>query len=193
VTARRRASGFTLIEIIVVVAIIAVAAAVALPSINAGAQQREIRRTLQGFVSTVRRASSVAVFHRRPVELRILAKDGAYSVIVPSSSADEQAGAAAPEEARPRRSSRLFGRSSEDAVSSDPKEHRIALPALASFGEIDGGRDLGDEGVVFDFYPNGSSSGGTIELRFDVGRGRPLSHKLSINPLVSSISMEDEN
>ena len=191
-TTRRRESGFTLIEIIVVVAIIAVAAAIALPSINAGAQQREIRRTLQGLVSTLRRASSFAVFHRRPVELRILAKDGVYSVVVPTSSADDESGAVAVEEARPRRRSRLLGGGGDAETAAGAGEHRVVLPALASFGEVEGGRDLGDEGIVFDFYPNGSSSGGTIELRFDVGRGRPVSHKLSINPLVSSISMEDE-
>jgi len=192
VTARARASGFTLIEIIGVIAIIAIAAAVALPSINAGAKQREIRRTLQAFVSTVRRASSVAVFRRRPVELRIFTREGAYSVVVPSSSAGEDGTTSVAEEAHPRRGSRLLRGSGEVAAASAPSEHRIVLPALASFGEVEGGRDLGDEGIVFDFYPNGSSSGGTIELRFDLGRGRPLSHTLSINPLVSAIAMEDE-
>jgi type II secretion system protein H len=192
VTARRRASGFTLIEIIVVVAIIGIAAAMVLPSINAGAQQREIRRTLQTFVSTVRRASSVAVFRRRPVELRIFTREGAYSVVVPSSSTSEDGTTSAAEEPQPRRGSRLLPGSREVEADSAPSEHRVVLPALASFGEVDGGRDFGDEGIVFDFYPNGSSSGGEIELRFDVGRGRPLSHTLSINPLVSAISMEDE-
>lgn len=191
VTARRRSSGFTLIEIIVVVAIIAVAAAVALPSINAGARQREIRRTLQGFVSTLRRASSIAVFRRQPVELRILAKDGVYSVVVPTASSGDEAAAAAADEPRRRRSG-LLGRTDESTAQPDSSEHRVELPELASFGDVEGGRDLGDEGVVFDFYPNGSSSGGTIELRFDLGRGRPISHRLSINPLISSISMEDE-
>lgn len=192
VTARRRASGFTLIEIIVVVAIIAVAAAVALPSINAGARQREIRRTLQGFVSTLRRASSIAVFRRQPVELRILAKDGAYSVVVPTASSGDEATAATADEEPRRRRSGLLGRTDESTAQADSSEHRVELPELASFGDVEGGRDLGDEGIIFDFYPNGSSSGGTIELRFDPGRGRPISHRLSINPLISSISMEDE-
>jgi type II secretion system protein H len=192
VTARRKASGFTLIEIIVVVAIIAVAAAVALPSLNAGARQREIRRTLQGFVSALRRASSIAVFRRQPVELRILVKDGAYSVVVPTaSSGDEAAAATAAAEPRGRRSG-LLGRTDESAVQRDSSEHRVELPELASFGDVEGGRDLGEEGIVFDFYPNGSSSGGTIELRFELGRGRPISHRLAINPLISSISMEDD-
>lgn len=192
-TARRRASGFTLIEIIVVVAIIAVAAAIALPSLNAGAQQREIRRTLQGFVSTVRRASSYAVFQRRPVELRISTDDRAYTVVLPTSSDGEDAAATAAEDARPRRRSKLLGGAGGESETQKPgTDRRIVLPELASFGEVQGGRELPEEGIVFDFYPNGSSSGGTIELKFDVGRGRPLSYKLSINPLISAISMEDE-
>jgi type II secretion system protein H len=193
VTPRRTSSGFTLIEIIVVIAIIAVAAAVALPSLNAGARQREIRQTLQRFVSALRRASSVAVFHRRPVELRILAKEGAYSVVLPElSSRDDAAEAERVDEGRPPRKSGLLGRADESGAQADSEEHRVELPELASFGDVEGGRDLGEEGIVFEFYPNGSSSGGTIELRFDVGRGRPVSHRLSINPLLSSISMEDE-
>ncbi len=146
VAARRKASGFTLIEIIVVVAIIAVAAAVALPSINAGARQREIRRTLQGFVSALRRASSIAVFRRQPVELRILAKEGAYSVVVPTASSGDEAAAATDDEQRRRRRSGLLGRADESTAQADSNEHRVELPELASFGDVEGGRDLGDEG-----------------------------------------------
>ena len=83
-------------------------------------------------------------------------------------------------------------RDDESPAQADSNEHPVELPELASFGDVEGGRDLGDEGIIFDFYPNGSSSGGTIELRFELGRGRPISHTLSINPLISSISIEDE-
>lgn len=191
-TARRRSSGFTLIEIIVVVAIIAVAAAVALPALSAGARQREVRQTLQRFVSALRRASSVAVFQRHSVELRILARERAYSIVLPTSSTGDDAEEKAVEDGRSRRSSGLLRRSDDAVTAVGSNEHRVELPELASFGDVEGGRDLGEEGIVFEFYPNGSSSGGTIELRFDVGRGRPISHKLTINPLISSISLEDE-
>jgi len=192
VTSRRRSSGFTLVEIIVVIAIIAIAAAMVLPSLGAGARQREIRRTLQGFVSSVRRASSIAVFQRRPVELRIVPKERVYSVLVPRAAAAAAEDGSASEEARPRQSRSLLGRGDASPPDHDESEHRMELPDLASFGEIEGGRDLQDEGIVFEFYPNGSSSGGTIELLFDTDRGRPLSYKLTINPLVSEISMEDD-
>ena len=106
-------AGFTLIEIVVVVAIIAIAAAIAVPSIGAGAHQREVRRTLQGFVSAIRRASSVAVFQRRPVELRIMAKEGRYAVVLPSPrSAEDTSGTKADAGTRSR-SRGLVGRGKE--------------------------------------------------------------------------------
>ena len=190
-------AGFTLIELVVVITIIAIAAAIAIPSIGAGAHQREVRRTLQKFVSTVRRASSVAVFQRRPVELRILAKDGRYAVALPKLRSELEADAADAEQQQARsrtRSGGLVGRG-KNSVAGEKSEKGVEtfdLPEIASFGDIEGGRDLEDEGIVFDFLPNGSSSGGAIELLFESGRGRPESFKLVINPLISAISFEDD-
>ena len=188
--------GFTLVEIIVVVAIIAIAAVIAIPNIGAGARQREVRRALQTFVSTVRRASSVAVFQRKPVELRIHVKERTYSVVVPKTKA-EQAAEAASESARGSRTRRggMVGRARNEEGAGEGEggaAHTVQLPELASFGDIEGGRDLDDEGIVFDFLPNGSSSGGLVELTFDTTRGRPESFRLIINPLVSAISFEED-
>jgi len=191
---RGRHAGFTLIELVVVITIIAIAAAIAIPSIGAGAHQREVRRTLQRFVSALRRASSVAVFQRRPVELRILAKEGRYSVVLPKLRSEADAAAQEQEEKRSRTRSTGLGRG-RNKVDSDEEEAGVEtfdLPEMASFGDIEGGRDLEDEGIIFDFLPNGSSSGGAIELLFDSGRGRPESFKLVVNPLISSVSFEDE-
>ena len=49
--------GFTLIELVVVMVILAVTAVLVLPSVQGGMRQREVRRSLQGFVASVRRAS----------------------------------------------------------------------------------------------------------------------------------------
>lgn len=185
-----RTRGFTLIEIVVVITIIAVAAAVALPALNAGARQREVRTTLQRFVSAVRRASSVAVFQRRPVELRIHPEDRRYDVIA---SADRERGESAEGgDGRGRAPRGLLGRSAESEEEKGRATFEARLPSIASFGEIDGGRDLRDDGIVFDFYPNGSSSGGRVELVFDTGGGRPDSYVVVVNPLISSVSLEDE-
>ncbi len=195
---RLRASneqGFTLIEIVVVVAIIAIAAVIAIPNIGAGARQREVRRTLQTFVSTVRRASSVAVFQRKPVELRIQAKERTYSVVVPDTEteAESAAGERSERGSRVRRGG-LVGRREDEAETGGEggKIKTFALPEIATFGDIEGGRDLEDEGIVFDFLPNGSSSGGVVELLFETSRGRPDSFRLVINPLVSAISFEED-
>jgi type II secretion system protein H len=182
----RRRRGFTLIEIVVVITIIAVAAAITIPSLGAGQRQREIRRTLQTFVSTVRRASSVSVFQRRPVELRLHPRERRYEIVT-----RESAFATADTRAATPRGRSVWGRAPAADGSPGDAGMGFSLPALASFGSVEGGRDLGREGIVFDFYPNGSSSGGKIEFVFDAGRGRPTSHVVVVNPLVSSISLED--
>jgi prepilin-type N-terminal cleavage/methylation domain-containing protein len=188
----RSSAGFTLIEIVVVVTIIAIAAVIAIPNIGAGARQREVRSTLQKFVSTVRRASSVAVFQRKPVELRIFVDERAYAVVVPTDRLAEETAPDAEKQTSGRRRG-LVGRDEnaegdEDAAT----KHRFELPEIASFGDVTGGRDLDDEGIVFDFMPNGSSSGGGVELLFESPRGRPESFRLVINPLVSDVSFEDD-
>ena len=191
---RGKHAGFTLIELVVVITIIAIAAAIAIPSIGAGAHQREVRRTLQKFVSTLRRASSVAVFQRRPVELRVFPKERRYVVVLPKLRSEEDAAATKEAERSRSRSVGLVGRG-KNAVEEEPTEagvHTVELPEMASFGDIEGGRDLPDEGIVFDFLPNGSSSGGMIELLFDSGRGRPESFRRVVNPLISAVSFEDE-
>jgi prepilin-type N-terminal cleavage/methylation domain-containing protein len=188
-------AGFTLIEIVVVVTIIAIAAVIAIPNIGAGARQREVRSTLQKFVSTVRRASSVAVFQRKPVELRIFVDEGAYAVVVPADRSDEEAALAHDAEGRASAGRRgLVGRGGDAAegAHATATTHRFELPEIASFGDVTGGRDLDDEGIVFDFMPNGSSSGGGVELLFESPRGRPESFRLVINPLVSDVSFEDD-
>jgi type II secretion system protein H len=191
----RASAGFTLIEIVVVVTIIAIAAVIAIPNIGAGARQREVRSTLQKFVSTVRRASSVAVFQRKPVELRIFVDERAYAVVVPADRSDEETAVARDaEKAGSGRRRGLVGRGADEAESEDDTatKHRFELPEIASFGDVTGGRDLEGEGIVFDFMPNGSSSGGGVELLFESPRGRPESFRLVINPLVSAVSFEDD-
>jgi prepilin-type N-terminal cleavage/methylation domain-containing protein len=130
VTARRKASGFTLIEIIVVVAIIAVAAAVAVPSINAGAPARFVARQVvmrcAGFVD-----SGVSQTAGR---VAILAKEGVYTVVVPTASSGDEAAAATDDEQRGRRRSDLLGRANESTAQGRFQRAPRRASELGSFG-----------------------------------------------------------
>ncbi len=191
-------AGFTLLELVVVVLIIAIAAALVLPAVRAGSNQREIRRTLQRFVSVVRRASAMAVLRREHVELWIWPEDGRYALVTrvkPSTDGEATAQAATP-------GSTSSGPEEDALGDSRTAEASFELPSMASFGEVEGGRLVSErmargnyakrDAVLFDFHPVGSSSGGKIELVFDVPP-RKQSYALIINPLVSEISMEGDD
>lgn len=150
---RRAAAGFTLVELLVVLLIIALSAWMVLPSIQAGAQQREVRHVVQRFVSAVRTASSRAIHDRRTTGLAVWLDGGAFGL-------------------------------------QDGKT-RVELPAYATFGDVAGGTyDPDDDKVVFQFYPTGGSSGGAVEIAFETRNARQ-SYLLRINPLLSSVSIEE--
>jgi len=175
-----------LLELVFVMVIIAVAAAIAIPTIGAGRRQREVRTTLQRLVSAVRTASSTSIFQRRRVELRVWPDDGEYGIVEPASDRLDE------EFDDDRRGVRLGGRLGDEDDDDGANVERVRLPESARFGDIEGGRrgDLDNTGTIsFDFFPTGSSSGGEIELIFENDRNRQT-YLLKINPLVSSISME---
>lgn len=151
----RQQAGLTLVELIVVLVIIAAGSLLVLPSIQAGAQQREVRLSVQRFVSAVRASSSGAIKTRRPTTMSVWPDDGAFAV--------------------------------------DSQDKTVMLPEFGAFNEIEGGLYLDDEGrdrVVFEFYPTGGCSGGAVEMEFDTRNGRQ-SYVLSMNPLLSTVSVEE--
>lgn len=154
VPARGRASsGFTLLEVIIVMVIVGVVAAMVLPSIQAGARQAAVRRSVRAFISAARQASALAVNTRRPASLIVYPDDGTFTV--------------------------------------EGAHDRYELPDFAEFGEIVGGREAeGDDEIRFDFFPTGSSVGGSIEVDFDIG-ARPQTYHLILDPLVSRVRIEE--
>lgn len=81
-TAERTSSvrGFTLLELLIVMVVMAVAAVIVMPSVRSGVQQREVRLTLQKFVSAVRYSSARAIMDRRSVDLVLWPEQASYSV-----------------------------------------------------------------------------------------------------------------
>lgn len=73
-------SGFTLLEVIVAMVIVGVVASMVLPSIQAGARQSAVRRSVRAFISAARQASARAVSTRRPTALIVWPDDGTFGV-----------------------------------------------------------------------------------------------------------------
>lgn len=150
---RSASSGFTLLEITVVVAIIGIIAVMALPSIQAGSRQAAVRRSVRAFISAARQASTQAVVTRKPSALVVWPEDGQFGV--------------------------------------EGKEDRYELPDFAEFGEIVGGREAeGDDEIHFDFFPSGSSVGGSVEIEF-TPMDRRQSYTLVLDPLISRVRIEE--
>jgi prepilin-type N-terminal cleavage/methylation domain-containing protein len=158
--------GFTLIELVVVMVILAVTAVLVLPSVQGGMRQREVRRSLQGFVASVRRASSHATFERKHESVAVWPLEGKWSVGVP-------------------RQEFLYGEGDGTATTGKIFE----LPEFGRFEEVLGGRVVPGDVVLFDFYPAGGSSGGSVEILYDVG-GEQQRWTLSIDPLLSDVRVE---
>lgn len=66
-----RARGFTLLEMTVVIAIMAIAMAVVIPMIDAGLTSREVRRAARQIAATMHHLRTEAVSTGRPAALRI--------------------------------------------------------------------------------------------------------------------------
>jgi general secretion pathway protein H len=137
-------AGFTMVELVVVLVIISLVAAVVVPRISAGWRRMEDREFLQDFVQTLKRGRLIAMNSGQLIAFRIRPSERLYDIENP-----------------PRR---LIPENVDiyaDRLESDPETH--------------------DRLVVF--YPDGSLSGGDLEVVFDKQR----SFLIAIHPLVGSI------
>jgi type II secretion system protein H len=150
---RRTASGFTLLEVIIVMVIVGVIAAMVLPSIQAGSRQAAVRRSVRAFISAARQASAQSVNKRKPVALVVWPDDGKFGV--------------------------------------EGADDRYELPEFAEFGAIVGGREAeADNEIRFDFYPTGSSAGGSVQIEFTPS-DRRQSYTLILDPLIGRVRIEE--
>lgn len=137
-------SGFTMVELMVVLVIISLVAAVVVPRISAGWRRMEDREFLQEFVQTLKRGRLIAMNSGQLIVFRIRPSERVYDIDMP-----------------PRR---LI-----------PENVDIYADQLE--------RDPETQDHLVVFYPDGSLSGGDLEVVFDKQR----SFLIAIHPLVGSI------
>ncbi len=80
-THRDRERGFTLIEIMIVVAIMAICLGIGVPSIFRAAKKDPLQQAVRDVIEACTNARSLAILHGEPFDFVIRARDGSLSVI----------------------------------------------------------------------------------------------------------------
>jgi len=76
---KKKRQAFTLIELLIILVIIGVMAAVVVPSLSTGSDYARLRTATRGVVQLSRYAKTMALLHQRPVDL-VLSSDGRLRV-----------------------------------------------------------------------------------------------------------------
>jgi general secretion pathway protein H len=82
--------GFTLLELIVTIAVLAVAAAVVAPAIGRGGDALKARAEVAGFAAALRHAREKAINAQRPHRVEVDPEAHRLTIIATSASADDQ-------------------------------------------------------------------------------------------------------
>lgn len=140
----RSGTGFTMVEVVLVLFIISMVVALVLPRVGAGWKRMEDREFLQDFVQTLKRGRLIAMNSGQLTAFRIRPSERLYDI-------------------------------------GNPPNRRI--PDHVDIYSDDLERDPMTQDHLVVFYPDGSLSGGDIELVFD----KENAYLISIHPLVGSI------
>lgn len=84
------ARGFTLLELIVTLAVLAIAAAVVAPAIGRGSDSLKARADVAGFAATLRHAREKAINGQRPHRVEVDTETHRMSIIAPPAAADDK-------------------------------------------------------------------------------------------------------
>jgi general secretion pathway protein H len=84
------ARGFTLLELIVTLAVLALAAAVVTPAISRGTDALQARADVAGFAATLRHARERAITSQRTYRVVVDAEGHRVSIVAPAASSDDK-------------------------------------------------------------------------------------------------------
>ena len=157
---RRR--GFTFIEITLVITIMAVLAAIALPRMKGTMKQAQLKRTAREVVGMLRYARNVAVLRELPCEVRFDLEGGVYQLVLLDDDM-ERVGERA--RRRNRRDERDVFTQGED-VGGLRRLDDVFIPALYSAATLT--EDTDNPRVIY--YPDGSATPATIVLQDDTNQ-----------------------
>lgn len=159
---RRRGRGYSFLEVLLVVALLATLAAVTVPRMGGTFTATEFRTAVRDLVSTMRYARQTAVVSGEGVELRIEPEAGRYRLVQ----------VALDSEGRVEGEIEEF---EEDAVrlAGEARQEQV-LPESVFFALLYvGGGEVGGEPRIV-FYPDGSATGAIIGLMNEEGKAVQL-------------------
>ena len=172
-----RTSGFTLIELIVVLVILALAGAIAVPRFSDSLDFLFDRSGLRGAAAMMRRARAEAVFRRENMNVTVDSENGKLTL---SSAEDLEE-----EDERDTDTGKTESGSEKAAFRpiemQIPKTLKIDEVTVDAYGEAEEGK------YTFTFYARGTSSGG--EIRFEDARRN--AHLVRVSPLNGKVWLLD--
>jgi general secretion pathway protein H len=167
---RNRASGFTLIELILVLIILSVITALVVPRLTQSLSRMNVESSARRVASALRLARSLAVTEKVPYRAVFNMNGHTLSIVTyqqTSNDADpEESGAARPVE--PRVYALTDGIHFEEGMSSN-------------------GETVTSGGFEMVFYPGGGTSGGEVVLGDDEGR----SFSIGLDTITGSVKIKD--
>ena len=172
--------GFSLIELIVVLVIIGLAAAVTAPFIFWTLERVEIRSAVKEIASSLRYARSVAISEKKEMRFYMDLDERLYWL-------DTRR-----EEGREDGENRDPG---QEEQGTSPPAYPTAKRSLNSLVNVDlfvRGEDEFDEGTVMvSFSPFGSSSGGQFNLKTHEESSRPLYFTVKVDPVTVRVKTKE--